>query len=110
MESLRRADIPAPLPDTPQSEMVGWAIDIGLASSSGMGLVPVSSLEVKAWADGMALSLSPWEFAVLRRMSRAYVDGANANRAPFEPALTANLVMTAGHVRERRVKKMMEGG
>lgn len=50
--------------------------DLGLVSSGGMGAAVLTSVEIAAWKEGLAIDLSPWEFSALREMSRAYLTQA----------------------------------
>jgi hypothetical protein len=73
------------MPDRPDCPVAFVADEIGLAESGGMGAAPISSQEVKAWCDMMGETLSPWEFRMVRAMSRAYCNGISAKSAPHEP-------------------------
>lgn len=83
-DMLRRYGYPVPMPDPPDVEVVGLALDIGLAASGPMGAIPLPSVEIDAWARLMGLELSPWEFRALRIMSRAYISGMHATEAPWD--------------------------
>lgn len=49
-----------------------------MADKGGMGLAPLSSREVMAWAAGMGIELAGWEFKAIRAASSAYVSEFNA--------------------------------
>ena len=47
--------------------------DLGFAASGGMSAVPLTALEISAWANGSGVELNAWEFFAIKEMSRAYV-------------------------------------
>lgn len=47
---------------------------MGWASPGTYSPVPLSALEIQAWANGAGHRLEPWEFEALQDASRAYVD------------------------------------
>jgi hypothetical protein len=46
---------------------------MGMVESGFNGPIPLSSKEIQAWAQGLSLELSPWEFQILRDISKAYI-------------------------------------
>ena len=46
----------------------------GTATQTGMGLVPLSWTEIKAWVDcyDLADTVSPWELILIRKLSEEY--------------------------------------
>ena len=46
---------------------------MGFSSSNGMGSIPISFQEIKAYSDLMGLEFTPQEVLALRAMSEAYV-------------------------------------
>ena len=55
--------------------------NIGWYSSNGMGLVPISFGEIKAYMELTATPLTPDEVMIIRRMSQAYVNNVQ-NKDP----------------------------
>ena len=53
--------------------MVAYLFEVGPVASSGMGVAPVPYVELVAWQEGVGISLTPWEFRMLRRLSMEYV-------------------------------------
>lgn len=71
------------MPDiSPVGYVAGWWQDTGMVGTGAMGPVPLSAVEVQAWAAGMGLELTPWEFGVMREMSRAYLDQSHKSDKP----------------------------
>lgn len=65
--------------------LIGWLMEVGPVSSSGMGAVPVSFSELRAWQAVCAHVVSAWEFQTLHSMSVAYVGEsvkADSHQAP----------------------------
>jgi len=65
--------------------LVGYWQDAGLVGVGGMGPVPISSAELIAWQQGQSIALQPWEFSVLRDISRVYLAQAQASEKPECP-------------------------
>lgn len=63
-------DVPMPPQRCPY--LFDWLCLAGPAQSGGMGPIALTAAELQAWAAGSAITLQPWEFAVLQRASRAY--------------------------------------
>lgn len=61
-----------------------WQI-LGRCSSGGMGPVPLSATEIRAWQEGMNKDLEPWEFSALIEMSRGYVSSLLDGEKPETP-------------------------
>ena len=59
-----------------------------------MGLTPLSFSEIAAWANLTGRDLTPWEAALLRRLSRAFVGGYQTEDPPYEPLLTRKLLLS----------------
>jgi hypothetical protein len=77
LEELRansesQADAELPEFDSAFSPMLGFFFDMGQAMSTGMGLIPISWQEQRAWRLENKLSLTLWEIETLRKMSEAY--------------------------------------
>lgn len=52
--------------------MLGLFFDSGQAISTGMGLVPISWVEMDAWIRVNSLELTLWEIETIKKMSEAY--------------------------------------
>lgn len=61
-----------------------------MASSGGMGLVPITSVELQAWARGTNTPLLPLEFQAVLDASRGFVAGYNTDEKPEELRLTGS--------------------
>jgi len=62
-----------------------WS-DIGRFGIGAMGIVAVSCHEINEWQRGKGITLTPWEFSVIRDMSNSYVaeyyEAENPDRLP----------------------------
>lgn len=47
--------------------------DLGVVESGAMGPIPLSAKEILSWQQCSGIHLQPWEFKVLRDMSRLYL-------------------------------------
>jgi hypothetical protein len=65
-------DMPTP-PVLAGAALLDWFWDVGPVAHGGMGPVPIGYADLQAWAAITGTPLQPWQAAVLRRMSRAYV-------------------------------------
>lgn len=64
--------------------MIGIIQDIGWADRHGMnGVLPISWLEIKAYAELTLGVTEPWEFKALRKMSESYVHGLKHGENPL---------------------------
>lgn len=79
-------------PDMPPLEwgdyLVGYLFEFGPTTATGMGNVPVAPSCIESWQRQTGLSLTPWEFLTLQRLSREYASEAaqateDGRRAPF---------------------------
>lgn len=61
------------LPDVRAWHLVDYWFDAGLAQG-GMGASALACVEIEAWQRGSGISLTPWEFAMVRAMSIAYAN------------------------------------
>lgn len=59
--------------------------DIGVVEAGAMGPVPLSSKEIASWQECSGVELQPWEFRVLREMSRRYLIQAEESKKPECP-------------------------
>jgi hypothetical protein len=53
--------------------LIAYLFEFGPASGNGMGIVPVSGMELAAWQQNTGVELQPWEARALLRLSREYV-------------------------------------
>lgn len=66
------------MPDVGYAEYVlRMLIDIGISSSNGMGLAPISWTEIKSWDEVTRGSLRPWEAETIMELSRHFVSKFN---------------------------------
>lgn len=77
-------------------ELVELAHDAGWCGYGANGPVPMAAAELAAWCNGTGERLSQWEFAMVLNMSRAYVAGVHAARAPWQPTAIRMALATAG--------------
>jgi len=47
--------------------------DAGMVENGFNGPIQLSSKELSAWAEGSGIALQPWEFQILREISKAYI-------------------------------------
>ena len=66
--------------------LVGYLQEMGFSNNSGMGLAPLSFLEISAWEQSTCLKLSPWEALTIRQLSVDYVVQLSASSSQSEPA------------------------
>jgi hypothetical protein len=80
LEAVKRMTGRAPAeligPELPDhlAYLMAWfdEIDAG-RGSSGMGPAPLSSLEIRSWAELAGVRLEPWEHRALRVLDNAYL-------------------------------------
>ena len=65
--------------------LANYWFELGLVGSGAMGPVAINATELMAWQQGSAIELSPWEFRVIRDMSRSYIASMNAAEKPECP-------------------------
>jgi hypothetical protein len=53
--------------------LIDYLLQVGPASSSGMGLAVISFTELQAWQACAGIVLQPWEGQILRRLSADYI-------------------------------------
>lgn len=83
-------DEPIFYPDNPAPHLTDWFLDIGPATATGMGEVPLGWLEIDAWCERTGIDLDPWEARTIRSLSRAYVGQRHDARKrdcppPYDP-------------------------
>lgn len=63
--------------ELPEFEVAAYLIDywkdVGSVSQGGYSAAPLTAIEISAWQQMVGIQLNPWEFRVLREMSRAYL-------------------------------------
>jgi len=77
------------LPEVEAQHLLRMLEQMGWSEPGGFGPVPLSSREILAWCQGMAVCLEPWEFELIRNASRAYCREASA-KDPREPVFDAD--------------------
>lgn len=74
------------MPDVETEHSAGYLIGLlheaGLMSSTGMGPVPLSWLDIDAWLRCTELRLSVWEKMTIKHMSEVYVSERMYNTDP----------------------------
>lgn len=61
--------------------LLEWFWDVSKGRGEGFsGPMPLSSGEIKAWAELSGLELDPWEFRVIRTMDRAFLEAVAKTR------------------------------
>lgn len=65
------------MPDVETEHSAGYIVGLlheaGLMSSTGMGPVPLSWVDIQAWITCTGLSLDVWEMLVIKHLSELYV-------------------------------------
>lgn len=76
-----------------------WAhlLEVGPAGVGAMGIVPLSYLEIKAWADLTKTILTPWETVLLHKCSQEWVSALYKAKQP-----TAIPPWTGQNIEDRR--------
>lgn len=74
------------LPNIEASHIVAWLGELGWCGAAGMGIAPLSAVEVLAWAALTDTQMQPWEYRALRSASVAYVAQTNTDTPapPYE--------------------------
>lgn len=73
-------------PDVGEAQyVITYWQDIGVVEAGAMGPVPLSSKEIASWQECTGIDLQPWEFRVLRDMSRMYLIQAEQSKKPECP-------------------------
>jgi len=77
------------LPDI-NEESAGYLIGLwqeaGLMSSNGMGPVPLSWVDIRAWEESCEVDIPVWEKLVIRELSEAYVSELLLTKEKMRPA------------------------
>lgn len=84
-----------PYPELPEGAeyLVALFHSAGTATQTGMGLVPLSWQEIRAFVHCTQATVTPWELGVIRKLSEAYcAEYARASdklrQAPYSPVVT----------------------
>lgn len=86
-ERMREQGIPVAIPVVSHGlHLIEHLFDAGPVQQSEMGVAPLSSLELEAWKRGTSVPLEPWEFQLLRDLSKAYLSEMLSGRDPMRPA------------------------
>lgn len=72
-------------PEVDAAYLIQHWFSVGLTGHGAMGPTALSALELMAWQQGTGVDLVPWEFRVLREMSRAYVAQYHDSEEPACP-------------------------
>lgn len=94
------------MPDCDTEYLIGHLFDIGPVQNTGMGLAPISHLELRAWQDNTGICLESWEAVFLRRLSSEYVRAAAEAKEPNCPApwLAAPYATPAPNLTAKRMR------
>lgn len=74
------------MPECDAAHLAAYLFDAGPMMAGGMGEVPLSSGELQAWQEQSGIELRPWEFRLLRRLSREYLAECHRAEKPDCPA------------------------
>jgi hypothetical protein len=72
-------------PEVTLQYLIDYFFECGACLSTGMGNVPITWQELKAWQDQTGIELQPWEARILKQASRAYVTQAQESTKPNCP-------------------------
>ncbi|QHJ00120.1 hypothetical protein GT347_20330 [Xylophilus rhododendri] len=81
---LAKGDQPE-LPPDPLPELTAILMDAGPTQPSGMGPVPLTATELRAWQQGTATYLTRWEFRLVLRLSAEYLAELQRASDPLRP-------------------------
>jgi len=65
--------------------LVEYLWEAGASLSTGMGSVPLTWQELKAWQEQTGIELQPWELRIIRKASQEYVVQAQEAHKPDCP-------------------------
>ncbi len=85
-EAYVKDGIECSMPDCDAEYLLEHLFDIGPVQNTGMGLAPISHMELRAWQDNTGICLQSWEAEFLRRLSSEYVRAATDAKRPDCPA------------------------
>ncbi len=74
------------MPDVGEADyLVAYWQDTGMVGNGAMGIVALSAADLNHWQQGTSIKLNPWEFSIIRDMSRAYVNQYHDSEKPDCP-------------------------
>jgi hypothetical protein len=104
-----------PMPPLDMADyLVGYLFEVGPATSSGNGAVPLSYSEIQAWEQLARVRLAPWEARFLRRLSCEYVSACREAEkwdcpAPWAPEeVAAEQMNAAGEGLREALRRMSQ--
>lgn len=98
LEECKRRKIEPKLPPNPAPHITDRLIEIGLTEAAGMGVGPISWVQIDAWQRLTGVPIAPWEARLLRTLSLAYV--AEGRRAEAETCPPPWRIETTARERE----------
>lgn len=89
--------------------ILAYLFEIGPVQNNGMGLSPISNMEIEAWQSNTGIELESWECRFLRRLSLEYIQSADQAKKLDCPAPWANApyVKSAPHATALRMRAEM---
>ncbi len=84
------------------SHFIAYLFDAGPTSVGGMGMVPLTWTDLRAWELAVGVSLPPWQLRLLRQLSREYITEAiqaDEHDAPPPWEREVDRVRIAKHIR-----------
>lgn len=75
--------------------LINWWTDLGMANYGFNGVIPLTYMDLQAWAAMTKRDPNPWESATLVNLSRQYCSQMNVStkkdcEAPFTAEITVN--------------------
>ena len=84
---LQKSDSPyLSLPEVGGEYIIDLLLDVGPGMAGHLGMVPISATELRAWSQGTATELEPWEFSTLLDLSAVFVSSARVYEGSSEMA------------------------
>jgi hypothetical protein len=106
--ALKRDGIPIQMPPNPAKHLVEFLIEIGMSEAAGMGMVPLSWREIRAWCENTRVVLAPWELRLIRRMSAEYLaEGRRAESENAPPPWRAEITQREIDVEQARLEMLL---
>jgi hypothetical protein len=102
---MKRRRVTPKLPPNPAPHVTDWLIEIGL-TEAGMGVGPITWLQIDAWQRCTGVPLAPWEARLLHRLSLAYV--AEGRRAEDENCPPPWRTLPTARERENEEAELMK--
>lgn len=85
-DQLKADRVESEEPPCDAPHLIEYLFDAGPVEVSGGQPAALSSTELEHWQAGSGIPLAPWEFRLLRRLSREYLAQCIASEDPSEPA------------------------